>query len=103
MNEPSKIIYEVTEDTLTRVINTTLDSLNEQKIYNRFEGVLINSSAVCQILGISTVTMHKYIKAGALLPEPRVGSQDLRFRLSEILKIDLLELRRKLRYNLNNP
>jgi hypothetical protein len=94
----AKTIYEVSGEDLKRAIQETISEQVEQKIYNRFEGTIVDAKAACQILGVSPDSLYKYVAAGEIACEPRNGRSDYRFRLSELLKVNITEIRRKLRY-----
>lgn len=95
-------IYQVSGQDFKQAIQEAISDEVEQKIYNRFEAVFVDSNTVCDILSITKVTLYKYVKAGIIQHEDRQGRSEYKFRLSDILRIDLAEARRKLRYSLNN-
>ena len=94
----SKIIYELSEEDFQSAIEKVLSSHIEKKIYNKFESVIIDSKTACHILQISMPTLRKYILAGELWPEPKSTNDKILFRLSDILKADVSEIKKKLRY-----
>lgn len=95
-------IYQVSAKDMETAIRETISEQVEQKVYNRFEAVLVDSNTVCDILSITKVTLYKYIKIGAIPYEDRNGRAEYKFRLSDILRIDLSEIRRRIKYELNN-
>jgi hypothetical protein len=95
-------IYQVSGDDFKEAIREAISEEVEQKVYNRFEGTVVDARAACQILNISPDSLYKYVHAGEINCEPRSGRSDYRFRLSELLKADITRIRRKLRYSLNN-
>lgn len=93
-----KIVYEVTHLDLDEFMTRQA----EEKIFNRFEARIVNSFTACDVLGISMSTLHRYIKAGLLEPETRAIHEDIKFRLSYLLKINVSQLQKKLRYENRN-
>lgn len=91
-------IYQVSGEDFKTAIREAISEEVEQKIYNRFENTIVDAKAACQILGISPDSLYKYVQAGEINCEPRNGRSDYRFRLSELLKADIVLIRRKLRY-----
>lgn len=91
-------IYQVSGEDFKTAIREAISDEVEQKIFNRFEGTIVDAKAACQILGISPDSLYKYVQAGEITHEPRSGRSDYRFRLSELLKVNIAVIRRKLRY-----
>jgi hypothetical protein len=94
----TQTIYQLSEEDFTTAIRGAISEQVEQKIYNRFTNTIVDAKAACQILGISSDSLYKYVQAGEINCEPRNGRSDYRFRLSELLKADIPHIRRKLRY-----
>lgn len=72
----------------------------KESVYNRFESVIVDSKTACKILQISDQTLFQYLKEDYLQCEPRPSGGDMKFRLSYLLKIDIVSLRRMKRYGI---
>ena len=96
----SHFFYIIKKEDLRETMEDLLSNMVDDRVYNRFEGVLADTNMVCTILSVTKVTLYKYIDAGIIPFESREGRSEYKFRLSDILKIDLKELRRRMRYNL---
>ncbi|MBD3329464.1 hypothetical protein GF357_03150 [Candidatus Dojkabacteria bacterium] len=95
-------IFVLNEQDLRKTMEEILGTMADDRIYNRFEGVLIDTNMTCTILSVTKVTLYKYIDAGLIPFESREGRSEYKFRLSEILKADVKEIQRRLRYNLRD-
>ena len=93
-----EITYKLSKEDFQSVIEETLASQIEEKVYNRFEHVIIDTKTACNILKISDRTLYSYIKSKMIDVEPKVVGGENRFRLSEILKVNIPNLRKQLRY-----
>lgn len=91
-----EVTYKLSQKDFQEVIETTLAKQVEDKIFNRFEHVFIDTKTVCNILKISDRTLYTYVKNKVIDVEQ---NGENKFRLSEILKINMPELRKKLRYS----
>ena len=94
-----EVTYKLSQKDFVEAIEKTLAKQVEEKIYNRFEGIVINAKTACHILRISNPTMHAYMKGGFLIPEDRVSGGDLYFSLSHILKFNKSEVQKHIRYS----
>jgi len=96
-----KNLYVLSEEDMKKAMQEVIEGEIEEKIFNRFLNIKIDSKGACQILEISQSTLQRYVKSGQLVPEVREsGSQSFKFRLSYLLKINMEELKRKKRYSL---
>jgi hypothetical protein len=66
----AKTIYEVSGEDLKRAIQETISEQVEQKIYNRFEGTIVDAKAACQILGVSPDSLYKYVGVSFICDRP---------------------------------
>lgn len=91
MNNP-KVTYEVGHEDLSLVVENIVKSMN-QNAFDKFYNVFIDGQAAAQILTISPRTLTRYINDGILTPDS--GVKKYQFRLSEVLKIDLTNIKYK--------
>ena len=88
-----EIIYKVTKSDLESFLTGEV----EQKIYNRFDAVIVDFDATCQILCISKNTLLKYINEGVLTPEPRFKNEKILFKLSHLMRADIKQIKKTLK------
>lgn len=98
MTGQSKIVYELEDDVLERVIDKKLSKLTLQAFLNRFENVLVGVKEVALFHSVTTRTVSSYIKDGLIVPEIKEGENDHpQFRLKYALELDFKELQKQLR------
>lgn len=90
-----EIVYKVSKSDFVSAIN---DAISEhQSAFDRFYTVFIDGKTVAKIHGLSPKTISRYVSEGVIAPDPTSGRVH-KFRLSEVLKMDLSKLKYKRRY-----
>ena len=84
---------------LESIIEEKFNSLIEEKCYNRYYTVVVGVKEVAHIHNLSVMTVKRYIARGMITPLERDSSQEnLKFRLSDVLKMDFNEFLWKLNF-----
>lgn len=93
-------VYQLNAEDFKKAIREVISEEIKEGVYNRFEAILVDSKAACSILQMSDRTLFQYIKDGYLETEPRPAGGDMKFRLSYLLRIDVVSLRKMKRYSI---
>lgn len=91
----SKLVIEADKEDLKEIFAETIQGVIEDKVYNRFHNSFVDGKTVAKIHNISPITLTNYVKEGLLIPEN--SGRVLKFRLSEVLKLDLTKIKYKRR------
>ncbi|MBI9056820.1 MAG: hypothetical protein JEZ01_03510 [Labilibaculum sp.] len=90
------ITYNMNKDDLIQAMNEIRETEIESKIYNKFYNVIVGTNVVADIHKVSEKTVLNYVNDGLIDCEPRTGKKYF-FRLSYVLKIDFVQLKKQLR------
>ena len=80
-------IYQLNEQDLDQILEKKLSKIQKESAFAKFYHKLVGTSTVCDILGVSNVTVCHYVKDKKLVPT-NLGSGKHLFRLSEVLEAD---------------
>jgi len=90
------ITYNVSKKELIEAMHEMQATEIESKILNKFYNVIVGTSVVAEIHNVSEKTVLNYVSDGLIEHEPRTG-KNFKFRLSQVLRIDFPELKKRLR------
>jgi hypothetical protein len=88
----TKIVYELTEKDLDKVLLMRLKKLKTDAVLGRFADRMVSADTVAEIHGVHRNTVIKYALA-KLLPHVKNGKL-YKFSLAAVLEFDFKELRR---------
>lgn len=92
---PPKVIYELTEADLEKVIDAKLGQLAERAVLGRFSGRMVSADTVADIYGVHKDTIIRHAKA-MHLPHEHSGKL-WKFPLDKILALDLADIKKRIR------
>lgn len=84
------------EQIIYKIEKKDYETLLQQFVAGRYEGIVIDTQAAAQILEVSKSTINNHVKRGLLIPitrEDRPENGKHYFRLSYILTVDKAELK----------
>lgn len=94
----TQTFIQMNEEDLNRVLQTMVNEKEESRTYDRYYSVLVPASWVAKIHSVTYQTVFNYIQRGMIKPVDRIsGSENYMFRLSEVLRMDFVMLRKQLR------
>lgn len=93
------MLHNIEPNELAKLIEEATRKITGPYNPERFSTVMVPVDWVCKIHSISRNTAYRWIKQGILVPETD-SSEDIKFRLSEVLTLDLKAIKRKRNKNL---
>lgn len=67
------IVYQVSHEDLKETIHQTLNDLYHDAIYNRFEGIMVDTKTACKIVKCCPRTLEKYRQLKKIKPGLKVN------------------------------
>lgn len=95
--EAPEIVYKVSKCDLKDAMIETLQEVAADSILKKYEGRLVGKNAACEVLGIGSATLYRYIDRQLLVPVDRTG-RDYAFDLRYLLEFNITEIKRKRLY-----
>lgn len=94
----AKVVYELTDEVLERVVDKKLSKLVLAAFLNRYDNILVGVKDIAHFHNVTTHTVTNYIKDGLIVPEVKVSENEHpKFRMSYALTLDFKELQKQLR------